>query len=141
MKITGLDGKLYNFNIKKTEIDDEHRSSFHLKARKIIEEVFPKDIYIEEVILPGTDNLRADFILPLRRLIIEVHGKQHYQFTPYFHKNLKDFGDSKKRDLDKILWCRINKIILVELDTRDESDWQLRIRDFFKYDSAGNTQS
>ena len=139
MKIIGLDGKSYSFNIKKTEIDDDNRSSFHLSARKIIEEIFPKDIFVEEVVLPGTDNLRADFFLPLRRVIFEVHGKQHYEFTSYFHKNLKDFGDSKKRDIAKIHWCRLNKIILVELDSRSTDGWPERIRDFFKYDSAGIT--
>ena len=59
---------------------------------------------------------------------IEVHGQQHYKYTPYFHKSKAGFAMAKKRDLDKKDWCRVNLIELVELKWDDSPEyWREKI--------------
>ena len=42
-----------------------------------------------------------DFYLPDYSLVIEYHGKQHYEFNPYFHKNEENFFYCQNKDLEK----------------------------------------
>jgi hypothetical protein len=72
--------------------------------------------------------LYADFWLPLRNKIIEVHGEQHYKFVPFFHGTQLNFLASKANDNKKKEWCLINGIVLVELPFNESTEqWQSRI--------------
>lgn len=132
MKVLGLDGKSYTLKIEPSDVDDENRSSFHLKARSLITQIFPLDSILEEITLPGT-RLKADFLILLRRIMIEVQGKQHSEFSPHFHKNLGEFYKGKIRDEQKREWCQINKFYYVELDSCDTNSWEQKIRDFYRW--------
>lgn len=45
------------------------------------------------------NNYKIDFYLPDYRILIEFHGKQHYEYIPYFHRNGEDdFLKQKIRD-------------------------------------------
>ena len=45
------------------------------------------------------DILKYDFYLPEYRLLVEFHGIQHYEYTPYFHgENDDKFLKQKERD-------------------------------------------
>lgn len=48
-------------------------------------------------------------------IIIEYNGKQHYEFTPYFHKSNDDFIQQVRRDEDLRNYCKINNIRLIEI--------------------------
>lgn len=39
-----------------------------------------------------------DFYLPEYNLIIEYHGKQHYEYNPFFHRNYEEFSYRKEKD-------------------------------------------
>ena len=129
MNILGLDGKNYSWNPSANQADTENRSSLHIKAKDLLNELFPHDRVLEEVSLPGSKTkyrntvLRADFFIPNRNLIVEVHGEQHYKFIAHYHNNPLGFVRHKKRDREKQEWCVINGITLVELPF-DESDEQ-----------------
>ena len=49
------------------------------------------------------------------RLGVEYHGKQHYEYVPYFHKNKEAFYNQKYRDELKKRMCKDNGIILIEV--------------------------
>jgi len=90
---------------------------------------------LEEVKLPGSTELYRksvlylDFYIPSIRLAIEVHGQQHYEFCPFFHKSKADFLKSKARDEDKIDWCKLNDITLITLKYSESDDeWRQRIK-------------
>lgn len=130
MKITGLNGKGHRWNLighVPLLNDERHRSSYHLQARQVLNELFPLERILEEVPLPGSDGLTADFFIPTQMLMIEVHGEQHYQEIGFFHKSTLDFHAGQTRDKKKRRWCELNDITLVELpyDRRDE--WRRRI--------------
>ena len=131
MKVKGLDGKTYvwSFYGQMPDISDERkRSELHLRARNILKELYPVDRILEEVYLPGSTGLYADFWLPLRNKIVEVHGEQHYKFVPFFHGTMLNFLSSKANDNKKRQWCELNGIIEVELPFNESDEqWKSRI--------------
>jgi hypothetical protein len=131
MKVKGLDGRLHSWNLVgyvPLGDDEVKRSAPHKKARSILTEIFPRDRLLEEVPLPGSGGLTADFYIPSYKLMIEVHGEQHYQESTLFHKNYLDFVKGQKRDSRKRKWCEINDITLVELPFNENiEDWKSRI--------------
>jgi hypothetical protein len=131
MKVKGLDGKLHNWKLVghvPLGDDSRPRSQFHVNARNLLTKIFPADRILEEVPLPGSSGLTADFYIPSQKLMIEVHGEQHYKYVPHFHQNILGFFAAKKRDETKRRWCAINHIALVELNYKENIDeWHQRI--------------
>ena len=138
MKVTGLNGKSYNLNLGKYDVyndDKRRRSSHHLRARKLIREAYSSYRILEEVKLPGSTStnrrsvLYLDFFIPVIRKAFEVHGRQHYEHTPLFHRTKADFLRAKARDEDKESWCEINDIELTVLKySETEDEWKRAIR-------------
>ena len=61
-------------------------------------------------------------------LAVEVHGQQHYEFTPFFHQTKADFLLAKAKDEDKIEWCELNNIDLSTLKYSETDEyWRLQI--------------
>jgi hypothetical protein len=128
-KIIGLDGKIYPWNPKSGSMANKEQSSYHLLAKKVIKTIYPLEPLLEEVSLPGTKpTLYADFIIPLRNILIEVHGEQHYNWVMRFHPTKKDFILGKRRDRIKKEWAELNKFYFVELPYwENENEWRYRI--------------
>ena len=121
MKIIGLDQQEYSWIPSNNIVDTEKRSGLHNKAKELLKERYPNDRILEELVLPGTktatrkSTLKADFFIPVRKLIIEVHGEQHTEFNNFFFKSKMDFYKAQARDRDKKQWCEINNFELIEL--------------------------
>ena len=138
MKAIGFNGKEYVWNLTKYDVyhdDTRKRSKHHLAARKILREIYSSYRILEEVKLPGSTSpnkrsvLYLDFFIPNVRRAFEVHGQQHYEHTPFFHKNKADFIRAKARDEDKIEWCKLNNIELTVLKYSETDDeWKRAIR-------------
>lgn len=132
MKVKGLDGQAYNMKLagrSPLESDISGRSKYHVRARLLLKKLFPLEQRLEEVPLPGSGGLTADFFLPNRRLLVETHGQQHYEPVGFFQKTPLDFFHGQKRDRRKAQWADLNNITYVELPF-DESDdeWVDRIQ-------------
>ena len=131
MKAVGFDGRQRNWNLngKKPKKNSTRAcSNLHVRARHILNELFPTYRVLEEVKLPGAQTstrqagLYADFFILEKMLIVEVNGRQHYEFVPFYHKTKKDFYKGKVRDRDKREWCEINDITIVSLKYTDTDD-------------------
>ena len=137
MTVTGLNGREYKWNLSKYDVkanDTRRKSKFHLRARALLSEIYHSYRVLEEVKLPGSTPahkkgvLYLDFFFPNIMKAIEVHGQQHYEFSPFFHKNKAEFALAKARDEDKIEWCEINGITVVELKYSDPNEiWREQI--------------
>lgn len=71
------------------------------KGELALEEIFKKYniTYEPQYRIPiVVDILKYDFYLPDYNLLIEFHGKQHYEWITYFHKTEDDFLKQKDRD-------------------------------------------
>lgn len=135
MKFRGFDGRDYSITVADYtvyETDTRSKSSLHMRARTLLKQMFPCDKVLEEVTLPGSRKsgsvLYADFLLPSKRIMVEVQGEQHYKFTDFFHKDKMGFLKAKMRDRDKVEWCDLNSIQLVELPYNEtDDDWREKI--------------
>lgn len=123
MRVVGLDGRTYPWpppgRGRRADC-----SGPHLRARLLLEALFPSERRLEEVPLPGTGGLAADFYLPCRRTLVEVQGEQHASYVPFFHGGADGFLRSLSRDHRKRQWAELNNLRLVELphDGTDD-DW------------------
>ena len=134
MKIIGLDQQEYSWIPSNNIVDTEKRSGLHNKAKELLKERYPNDRILEELVLPGTktatrkSTLKADFFIPVRKLIIEVHGEQHTGFNNFFFKSKMDFYKAQARDRDKKQWCEINNFELIELFHNESiEEWRSKI--------------
>lgn len=133
MYVRDLDGNITLWNLKGNIVKGsvDNKSSYHIKARSLIKQLFPTMQILEEVTIHARKNdiLYIDFYLPLIRMAIEVHGEQHYKFVPMYHANQLAFLKAQKRDRDKKDWCVINGINLIELPYNENVDeWSNRIK-------------
>lgn len=138
MKVKGINGKEYTWNLTGYDIfndDARKRSRYHLRARNLLKEIYNSYRILEEVKLPGSTALHRksvlylDFYIPTLQRAFEVHGQQHYEYNPFFHKSKADFIKSQVRDEDKISWCELNNIELITLKYSESDDeWRKRIK-------------
>jgi hypothetical protein len=89
-------------------------------------EIILNNRILEEFPCLGSGGLKLDFFIPALSLAFEFDGRQHYTFTPYFHKNQKGFLRSKENDQHKEEWCKINGIYLVRVNDKDLNEKRLR---------------
>lgn len=128
MIVKGFDDKEYAWTLKTSALGDENRSGLHLRARNLLQEIFPFDVVHEDVTLPGSKTFRrksllyADFFLPRRMLMVEVNGEQHSKHIKHFHKTKHEFLKAKLRDREKQQWCEMNGIRLVQLEYNQSID-------------------
>lgn len=107
-----------------------NRSTYHLQARKLITSIYPTLQVLEEVPIPlrRSETLYLDFYLPLKHLCVEVHGEQHYKFVPFYHQNIMGFLKAQKKDREKVEWCELNNIKLIELSYNESAtEWTERL--------------
>lgn len=126
MDVIDLDGN-------KTRIRLNHcagaskRSSYHLRARKVLKQEFQQFIILEEIpvqIRYGSVYY-FDFFIPLLRKAFEVNGSQHSNFNLFFHKSRSGFLKQQKRDREKLEWCKLNNIELIVFEyTESDEEWQ-----------------
>tara|TARA_R110002051_G_scaffold32786_2_gene73918 strand:- start:29593 stop:30009 length:417 start_codon:yes stop_codon:yes gene_type:complete len=134
MKVRGLDDETHNWKLHGYVVkanDTRPRSKLHLMARDILVGLFPTVQILEEVGAPISrrETLFFDFYINTLKLVVEVHGQQHYQFNTLFHTSAQDFANQRKRDLRKQDWCEYNNITYVELPyNEDKEQWSLRIQ-------------
>lgn len=89
--------------------------------------------------------LEIDIYLPDFKIGIEVQGRQHIEYVPYFHKTFADFEYQQKRDLIKKELCVKNNIHLYEIFSESDIDnfiYDLRFfnKDLWKTLSDRNTE-
>ena len=134
MKAFGFDGRerVWNLSGKKPKKNSKRNcSKLHVRTRTILQELFPTYRILEAVKLPGSQTstrksvLYVDFFIQEKKLVVEVNGRQHYEFVPFYHKTKRDFYKSKVRDKDKQEWCDINGLDMVSLKyTGTDDEWR-----------------
>ena len=131
MLVEDLEGKESKWSLdgKVVRTDKRHRSSLHIFARKLLYEIYPTLQILEEtsVEVRRYKKLYLDFYLPLRKLCIEVHGKQHYYFNAHFHKDRWGFIQSRRNDSEKEEWCDLNNICFIVLKYDEQDSWSQQL--------------
>ena len=90
------------------------KSKVQNSVKKYLKKYWLHDIVFEEFPLAGS-RMTFDFYNATKNIIIEVQGKQHTKYVPFMHANSKiNYLKQLKRDEDKIKFCNLNKIVLLE---------------------------
>lgn len=127
MKAIGLNNKVYTWKISNNK-PSANPSKLHLKVRAFLKASFPFERVLEEVYLPGSGGLIADFVIVKHRLIIEAHGVQHYEQVEFFHSTIGKYNEALTRDLIKEQWAKVNRFRYVELPYyENECEWSFRL--------------
>lgn len=79
-------------------------------------------------LLAEVRELSFDFYNETTQTILEVHGKQHYEYNKFFHSNLGDFDIQQINDKLKIRVCKEVGITFVTID----SDTKEYLQEFLK---------
>jgi len=128
MSFVKLDGTECKIKLKPTQRNSA--SAPHKRARQLLKELYPFDTAFEEVALPvkrGT-TLFADFLIPNRRMMVEVHGRQHFEYVAHFHGDMHSYYKAQARDRCKAEWCELNDIELIVLKEGESIDeWRCQI--------------
>lgn len=137
MKLISLNGKPINKSVTKYLIDWEGKSlsKFQFEVKQWLKIFWGRHVVFEEFPVFGT-KYSLDFFNANRKIAIEVQGEQHTQFCKpsksgqsFFHKNRMDYLNQIKRDQEKLRFCEINNIELIEILWEDKKKFS---QDFFK---------
>ena len=128
MKFKTLSGSTRRVsNIKKHLInwDAPSRSKFQLRVKNFLEPYWERHVVFEEFPIPGT-KLSLDFFNANRKIAIEVQGAQHTSYVPFFHGGDKNnYLNQLNRDNQKLEFCEINNLTLLEIFPKDEISIEL----------------
>jgi hypothetical protein len=129
MKVIGCDGREYNWpKYVGFPVTKPGKSKLHVRTRNLLYKLYPTQVILEEVHIPGS-KLHLDFVLLTEIMAIEVQGAQHTKYTPHFHGNPIGFFKARMNDAAKRRWCEQNNIRLVELPhTETDDEWSDRIQ-------------
>jgi hypothetical protein len=101
------------------------KSKLQYSTKLFLEKYWSRHIVFEEFPVAGT-RLSLDFYNANKKIAIEVQGRQHTQYVPFFHgKNKINYLNQLKRDSDKLKFCGLNNITLVEIYETDNLDKKL----------------
>jgi len=119
----------FNYSTKSGNETRENRggnnrgeSRGELACRRASLKIFGKEFikvrpnFLNNPVTGGVANLELDCYNNDLKLAVEYSGKQHYSFTPFFHKNKEAFLNQKYRDELKRMKCKENGIMLIEVD-------------------------
>jgi len=133
MKFKTLNGKeRFLRNPKKYIINWEGKSKSNVqwRVKQFLFSYWRHDVVFEELRIVGT-RLSLDIYNANKKIAVEVQGRQHQTYNPYFHgNNRQNWLSQLKRDDLKLEFCLTNGIKLVEIYETDVLDKEL----FQKYD-------
>lgn len=105
--------------------DGKSRSKIQFKVKQYLKKYWINHIVFEEFPVAGT-KLSLDFYNANKKVAIEVQGQQHTKYVPFFHGGNKiNYLNQLKRDQDKMKFCELNDIQLIEIYQNDKLDKDL----------------
>ena len=90
---------------------------------------FEREVSFEDLTGSGRNLLRFDFVIYKSGkpyICIEFDGKQHFEYTPYFHKTISGFKKQQEWDRRKNKYCLMHNITLIRVPYWDLEDLTLK---------------
>ncbi len=105
--------------------DKPSRSKRQFEVKQFLRKYWAEDFVFEEFPMAGT-RLSFDFYNSSKNVMVEVQGGQHLKYTPFFHGTAKSqFVSQIRRDNEKLKFCKLNSIPMVEIYPKDEITTEL----------------
>jgi len=89
-------------------------SKIQFKTKQFLKDYWESHVVFEEFPVAGT-RLKFDFYNANKKIAVEVHGAQHTKFVKFFHRRKSKFVEQLRRDQQKMDFCNLNEIRLVEI--------------------------
>ena len=121
MRLYNIKGRLVSKKVNKYLInwDKPCRSQVQFDVKQFLKNYWVNQVVYEEFPVYGT-RLKVDLLNATRRIAIEVQGRQHSSFNPFFHSNSRlKYLESIKRDFIKREWLEKNNFIVVEIEEHE----------------------
>jgi hypothetical protein len=121
MRLYNIYGKLRYKNVQKYLInwDGKSRSKPQFEVKQFLKKYWITSVCYEEFPVYGT-LMRIDLFNANKKIAVEVNGKQHGEFNPFFHNNSRlNYLNSLKRDHNKWKWLELNNIQLLEIEEEE----------------------
>ena len=99
--------------------DEKSRSNIQYAAKQFLKPFWNSHVVFEEFPVAGT-RLRFDFYNANKKVAVEINGQQHVKYVPFFHKRRSNFVSQIRRDQEKIDFCELNDINLIEIYSEKE---------------------
>lgn len=100
--------------------DKSSRSKRQYEVKQFLRKYWAEDFVFEEFPMAGT-RLSFDFYNSSKNIMVEVQGGQHLKYTPFFHGKAKSqFVSQIRRDNEKLKFCTLNNIPMVEIYPKDK---------------------
>ena len=106
---------------KSNKTTQKNDSKGEIECRRVLVDIFGKPFnksrpsFLNNPVTGGSFNLELDCYNENLKLAVEYNGKQHYEFSPFFHKNKEHFLNQKYRDDMKKRICKEHNITLIEV--------------------------
>ena len=91
------------------------------ECRRVLQRIFRKPFpsrrpdFLRNPVTGGNFNLELDCYNAELALAVEYNGRQHYEYTPHFHRNKEHFLNQKYRDDMKRRITNQNRVVLIEV--------------------------
>jgi len=100
----------------------QSKSKIQFAVKTKLKNIWENHVVFEEFPVAGS-KMSFDFYNANKRIAIEVQGRQHVKYVPYFHgKNKINFISQMRRDHQKREYCEMNDIKLIEVFEEKEID-------------------
>ena len=130
MRLFDVNGRLVDKPVSQYSIvwNGKCRSNIQYDVKQFLKPFWQAHIVFEEFPVFGT-KLKVDILNITMKISVEVNGKQHEKYNPFFHKGspanyLKGF----KNDYKKFQWLEKNNFKIVEIA---EDEVPYLTKDFF----------
>lgn len=117
MRFLNINGTPEFKNIEKYRIDwtKKSRSKVQFMVKAFLYPFWRKYVVYEEMPVYGT-KMQVDIVNVSKKIAIEVQGKQHDDFNPFFHNNSRrTYFHNMQNDLKKREWLELNGFQVIEI--------------------------
>ena len=94
--------------------DGKSPSKGQKRVKDFLKDYWAYDSVFEELPVAGT-RLRFDFYNASRKIVVEYSPSQHFTYVKHFHKSREGFLKAQERDWQKLEFCNLNGIALIEV--------------------------
>jgi len=107
--------------IQRPQEKKQKESKGETECRRVLESLFHRRFkkvrpqFLKNPVTGGTSNLELDCYNEELGIAVEYDGRQHAEYTPYFHKNKEAFYNQQYRDYMKQQMCKENNIKLIKV--------------------------
>jgi len=100
--------------------DEKSKSKIQKATKDFLKKYWENYVVFEEFPVAGS-RMSLDFYNATKKIAIEVQGAQHTKYTPFFHGDNKyNYLSQLRRDQDKLKFCELNSIHLLEIYKKKE---------------------